>query len=74
MPQKSTVLAAMTYLHTTVWWHYYRRWRVLRFCSEWKEVVPRRFDDREHCAFNRTSILLRLTAMAGSSVLSYLEK
>jgi len=45
------VLAAMTYLHADVYRHYYQRWRVLRFCSEWKEVVPRRFDDREHCAF-----------------------
>ena len=50
MPQKSAVLTAMTYLHIPLPEYYYQRWRVLRFCSEWKEVVPRRSNDRQHSA------------------------
>lgn len=41
----------MTYLHSPLRDSYCRRWRVLRFCSEWEKVVPRRTNDRERCAF-----------------------
>jgi len=41
----------MTYLHETLRLSYCQRWRILRLCSEWEEVGPRRSDGREKLAF-----------------------